>query len=80
MLARQAQDRSQGWHGLRWHVSSGFHVDAAEEIASQTLASAGPDAAMVMMQASEADADIRAAAEEASRTGSARFLAYHNCL
>lgn len=53
-----------------------FHVDAAHEIAYRALAKAVPDAAMAIVQASEADADIRAAVDEAqlSRPGS---LAWH---
>jgi hypothetical protein len=60
---------------LAWAALAGFlrfHVDAAAEIAYQALASAGPDAALAIRKASEADADIRAATEEAclSRPGS----------
>jgi hypothetical protein len=54
--------------GLVWEVLAGFlrlHVDAAEEIAYLALASAGPDAALAVMQASEANADICEAMEEA---------------
>jgi hypothetical protein len=49
-----------------------FHVDAAHEIAYRALTQAVPNAAMAIVQASEADADVRAAVEEArlSRPGS----------
>jgi anti-anti-sigma regulatory factor len=49
-----------------------FHLDAAEEVTYRALAVAGPGAAAAVRQASEADADIRAAVEEArlSRAGS----------
>ena len=49
-----------------------FHLDAAEEVTYRALAAAAPGAAAAIRQASEADADIRAAVEEArlSRAGS----------
>jgi hypothetical protein len=58
-----------------WEMLAGFlrlHVAAAEEIAHLALASADPDAALALAQASEANADLREAMEEArlSRAGS----------
>lgn len=53
---------------LAWAVLArflSFHVDAAREISYRALARAVPDAAVAVTHASEADADIRAAIEEA---------------
>jgi len=54
--------------GLIWAALAGvlrLHVDAAEEIVYQKLAGASPDAALPIMQASKANADICEAVEEA---------------
>ena len=58
------------WAALARFLS--FHLDAAEEVAYRALAVPGPGAATAIRQVSEADADIRAAVEEAqlSRPGS----------
>ena len=53
-----------------------FHLDAAEEVTYRALAMAGPGAAAAVRQASEADADIRAAVEEA-RLSPAGSLPWH---
>jgi anti-anti-sigma regulatory factor len=60
---------------LAWETLAGFllfHLDAAEEVAYQALASAGPETALDIMRAAGADADIREAVEETrlSRPGS----------
>jgi hypothetical protein len=62
-----------------WGVLAGFlrsHIAAAEEIAYLTLASADPGAARAITEASEANADICEAMEEArlSRSGSRTWL------
>jgi hypothetical protein len=62
-----------------WAALAGFlrfHVDAAEEIAYLTLATADPHAGLAIMQACEANADIREAVEEArlSQPGSRTWL------
>jgi hypothetical protein len=58
-----------GWRaGPTWNLLAGLlrlHLAAAEEIAYLDLASAYPGAALVMMQASEVNADICEAIEEA---------------
>jgi hypothetical protein len=54
--------------GLIWAALARFlrlHVDAAEEIAYQPLANAGPDAVLAIVQASEANTEICEAVEEA---------------
>jgi hypothetical protein len=58
------------WKALADFLS--FHIDAAEEIAYQALASAEPGDAPAIMRASETNAEIRAALDEArlSRPGS----------
>jgi hypothetical protein len=51
-----------------WEILAGFlrlHIAAAEEIAYLALASAGPDAAVALVRATEANADLREAMEEA---------------
>ena len=68
--AGPGSDSALAWASLARFLR--LHVDAAEEIAYQELAGAGPDAAVAVVQASETDADIRIAIEEAqlSRPGS----------
>jgi hypothetical protein len=51
-----------------WAALAGFlglHIDAVEEIAYQALVSAGPGAARAIVQASEANAEICEAVQEA---------------
>ena len=72
--AGPGSDSALAWAALARFLR--FHVDAAKEIAYQTLADAVPDAAMAIIQASETDADIRAAVQEAQLCGPGS-LAWH---
>jgi hypothetical protein len=62
-LAGPGPESASAWAALARFLR--FHADAAKEIAYQALTGAAPDAAMAVMQASQTDAKVRAAVEEA---------------